>query len=56
MSQSTLLVKPEHPWKLTPKDLITDLLGALFTVVATLAIVGFSPVKGKLGVAKITIQ
>ena len=51
MSQSTLMVKPEHPWKLTPKDLITDLLGALFTVIATLAIVGFSPLKGKLGFA-----
>ena len=51
MSQTALLVKPEHPWKLTPKDLITDLLGALFTVVATLAIVGFSPLKGKLGFA-----
>ena len=29
MSQSVLMVKPEHPWKLTPKDLITDLLGLI---------------------------
>ncbi|KGA14553.1 hypothetical protein GM51_17040 [freshwater metagenome] len=49
MSQSTVMVKPEYPWKLTPKDLMTDLLGVLFTVLSTLAIVGFSPLKGKLG-------
>ena len=49
MSQSAVIAKPQHPWKLTPKDLITDLLGVLFTVVSTLAIVGFSPLKGKLG-------
>jgi len=51
MSQTTLNVKPDHPWKLTPKDLITDFLGALFTLLSTLAIVGFSPLKGKLGFA-----
>ena len=51
MSQTTLNVKPEHPWKLTSKDLVTDLLGALFTLLSTLAIVGFSPLKGKLGFA-----
>ena len=51
MSQTTLNVKPEHPWKLTPKDLVTDLLGALFTLLSTLVIVGFSPLKGKLGFA-----
>jgi phosphate transport system permease protein len=51
MSQTTLTAKPEHPWKLTPKDLVTDLLGALFTLLSTLAIVGFSPLKGKLGFA-----
>ena len=49
MSQSAAIAKPQHPWKLTPKDLITDLLGVLFTVASTLAIVGFSPLKGKLG-------
>ena len=51
MSHSAVIAKPQHPWKLTPKDLITDLLGVLFTVVSTLAIVGFSPLKGKLGFA-----
>jgi phosphate transport system permease protein len=51
MNQSTPLAKPEHPWKLTPRDLIADLLGALFTLVSTLVIVGFSPLKGKLGFA-----
>jgi phosphate transport system permease protein len=51
MSQSALMVKPQHPWKLTPKDLVADLLGALFTVASTLMIVGFSPLKGKLGFA-----
>jgi phosphate transport system permease protein len=51
MSQSAAIAKPQHPWKLTPKDLITDLLGVLFTVASTLAIVGFSPLKGKLGFA-----
>ena len=55
MSQSTLMVKPEYPWKLTPKDLMTDLLGVLFTVLSTLAIVGFSPLKGKLGFALVLI-
>ena len=49
MSQSAAIAKPQHPWKLTPKDLIIDLLGVLFTVASTLAIVGFSPLKGKLG-------
>jgi phosphate transport system permease protein len=51
MSQTTLNVKPDHPWKLTPKDLVTDLLGALFTLFSTLVIVGISPLKGKLGFA-----
>ena len=51
MSQTTLNVKPDHPWKLTPKDLVTDLIGAVFTLISTLAIVGFSPLKGKLGFA-----
>jgi len=51
MSQAILDVKPEYPWKLTPKDLVTDFLGALFTLASTLAIVGFSPLKGKLGFA-----
>jgi phosphate transport system permease protein len=55
MSQSTLMAKPEHPWKLTPKDLITDFLGVLFTVISSLAIVAFTPLKGKLGFALVLI-
>lgn len=55
MSQGAVVVKPEHPWKLTPKDLITDLLGVLFNVISTLVIVGLSPLKGKLGFALILI-
>jgi phosphate transport system permease protein len=55
MSQSTLMVKPEHPWKLTPKDLMIDFLGVLFTVISSLAIVAFTPLKGKLGFALVLI-
>lgn len=51
MSQSSVIAKPAHPWKLTPKELTTDLIGALFTLASTLAIVGLSPLKGKLGFA-----
>lgn len=49
MNQTLIEVKPEYPWRLTPKDLLTDFLGALFTLLSTLAIVGFTPLKGKLG-------
>ena len=55
MSQSTLMVKPEHPWKFTPKDLMTDLLGVLFAVISSLAIVAFTPLKGKLGFVLVLI-
>jgi phosphate transport system permease protein len=55
MSQTTLMVKPEYPWKLTPKDLMTDLIGVVFTVISSLAIVAFSPLKGKLGFALVLI-
>jgi phosphate transport system permease protein len=55
MSQSTLMAKPEHPWKLTPKDLLTDFFGVLFTVISSLAIVAFTPLKGKLGFALVLI-
>ena len=41
MSQTTLMVKPEYPWKLTPKDLMTDLIGVVFTVISSFAIVAF---------------
>jgi phosphate transport system permease protein len=49
MSTLSLSVKPERPWKPTFKSLIPDIFGALFTAFATLAIVGVTPLKGKLG-------
>ena len=49
MSQTLTAVKPSRPWKLTPKQVLPDLFGAIFTVAATFAIVGISPLKGKLG-------
>ena len=51
MSQTTLIAKPEHPWKLTPKDLATDIIACFFTLVGSLTIVAVSPLKGKLGFA-----
>jgi len=49
MSTLSLSVKPQRPWQPTFKSLIPDILGALFTAVSTMAIVGVSPLKGKLG-------
>ena len=49
MSTLSLSVKPQRPWQPTFKSLIPDILGALFTAIATLAIVSISPLKGKLG-------
>ncbi len=51
MSQTLTAVKPSRPWKLTPKQVLPDLFGAIFTVAATFAIVAISPLKGKLGFA-----
>jgi phosphate transport system permease protein len=51
MSQTLLVAKPNRPWKLTPKQVLPDLLGAIFTVTSTLLIVALSPLKGKLGFA-----
>jgi phosphate transport system permease protein len=49
MSQTQIAIKPARPWKLTLRDLIPDLIGALFTVFGSLAIVAITPLKGKLG-------
>lgn len=49
MSQTVMAPKPSQPWRVTPKQLIPDIFGALFTVFSTMAIVAFSPLKGKLG-------
>ena len=51
MSRTLLVAKPNRPWKLTPKQVLPDLLGAVFTVASTLLIVALSPLKGKLGFA-----
>jgi phosphate transport system permease protein len=55
MSQTQLAVKPARPWKLTIMSLIPDILGALFTVFGSLAIVAITPLKGKLGFALVLI-
>ena len=49
MSTLSIPVKPQRPWRPTFNSLIPDILGALFTAVATLVIVGVTPLKGKLG-------
>jgi phosphate transport system permease protein len=55
MSQTQFAVKPARPWKLTIRSLILDILGALFTVFGSLAIVAITPLKGKLGFALVLI-
>jgi phosphate transport system permease protein len=55
MSQTQFAVKPARPWKLTVRSLIPDILGALFTVFGSLAIVAITPLKGKLGFALVLI-
>ncbi len=55
MSQTQFAVKPARPWKLTLRDLVPDVLGALFTVFGSLAIVAITPLKGKLGFSLVLI-
>mgnify|MGYP006270456735 CR=1 FL=1 len=47
MSVTTL--KPQKPWRPKAKDLIPEVIGALFTAFATLALVAITPLKGRLG-------
>lgn len=42
---------PQKPWQPTAKQLVPDLLGIIFTVIVTFAILAVSPLKGKLGFA-----
>lgn len=49
MTQTQTLATPQRPWKLTPKQILPDVFGAIFTLVSTLIIVGVTPLKGKLG-------
>ena len=46
MSQTVLMMKPQRPWKLTPKQILPDAIGALFTVATTLLLVAITPLKG----------
>ena len=55
MSQTLDLIKPQRPWKLTPKQILPDLMGALFTVASTFGIVAMTPLKGKLGFTLVLI-
>ena len=55
MSQTAVMMKPQRPWKLTPKQILPDLIGALFTVASTFALVAITPLKGKLGFALVLI-
>lgn len=49
MTQTQVLATPQRPWKMTPKQILPDVFGAIFTLVSTLIIVGVTPLKGKLG-------
>jgi phosphate transport system permease protein len=51
VTQLASAITPQHPWKLTPKDLAADIIACIFTLVGSLAIVALSPLKGKLGFA-----
>lgn len=46
---SVTTFKPQKPWRPKAKDLIPEVLGALFTAFATLALVAITPLKGRLG-------
>lgn len=46
---------PSKPWQPKPKNLIPEILGALFTALSTFLIVGFSPLKGTLGFTVVLI-
>ena len=46
---SVITLKPQKPWRPKAKDLIPEVLGALFTAFATLALVAITPLKGRLG-------
>ena len=46
---SVITLKPQKPWRPKAKDLIPEVIGALFTAFATLALVAITPLKGRLG-------
>jgi hypothetical protein len=46
---TTLMATPSQPWKPSLRKLWPEFLGVLITLLATFAIVGVTPLKGKLG-------
>ena len=55
MTQVISQVSPQKPWRPKLKNLLPEVLGALFTAVSTLLIVAVTPLKGKLGFAIVLI-
>ena len=55
MTQVISQVAPQKPWRPKLKNLLPEVLGALFTAVSTLFIVAVTPLKGKLGFAIVLI-
>lgn len=55
MTQVISQVAPQKPWRPKLKNLLPEILGALFTAVSTLLIVAVTPLKGKLGFAIVLI-
>ena len=46
---TVVLATPRKPWRPTFRQAIPELIGAIATVAITFAVVGYSPLKGKLG-------
>ena len=55
MSAQLLQSTPQKPWRPKLKNLIPEVLGALFTALSTLLIVAITPLKGKLGFSIVLI-
>ena len=46
---TTTIPRPTKPWGISFKQAVPDLMGAIFTILISFAIVAYSPLKGKLG-------
>ena len=55
MNAQLLQSTPQKPWRPKLKNLIPEVLGALFTALSTLLIVAITPLKGKLGFSIVLI-
>ena len=55
MTQVLSAPAPQRPWQPKPKNLIPEILGALFTALSTVLIVAISPLKGTLGFSIVLI-